>query len=148
MQYFKASEITSKMSPSLCLEKFMIFQDVQTMGKPNIVLCKPRSAVCKLFLHDMQTHKSQEFQIVLQNPLVTLPILMCLLRAAHSWFNQVKSLLGVKKSLPRLSQFSRVCPPSPPMPRRWSDLFPLYYCGFAAASQAMMQFGCNVLLHI
>ena len=42
---------------------------------------------------------------------VTLPILMFLLRAAHSCFNQVKSLFGVKKSLLSLSQFSRVCFP-------------------------------------
>ena len=59
----------------------------------------------------MQTHNSQQFQRVLQNPLVTLPIFMCLLRAAHSRFNQVKSLFGVRKSLLTLSQFYRVCPP-------------------------------------
>jgi len=29
----------------------------------------------------------------------------------NSWFNQTKSLFGVKKSLLSLSQFSRVCPP-------------------------------------
>ena len=54
MQSFKASEITSKMRPSLCINKshsigYMIFEDVQTMCKPNIALCKPKSAVCKLF---------------------------------------------------------------------------------------------------
>jgi hypothetical protein len=53
----------------------------------------------------MQTHKSQQFRKVLQNPLVTLPILMFYLSAAHSWFNQVKSLFGVKKSLLRFTQF-------------------------------------------
>lgn len=54
LQCFKASEITSKMRPSLCIDKshsirYMIFQDVQTMCKPNIALCKPKTAVCKLF---------------------------------------------------------------------------------------------------
>ena len=59
----------------------------------------------------MQTHTSQQFRNVLQNPLVTLPIFMFLLRAAHSWFNQVKSPFGVKKSLLSLSPVWRVCPP-------------------------------------
>jgi hypothetical protein len=59
----------------------------------------------------MQTHKYQQFRNDLQNPLVTLPILMFLLSAAHSWFNQVKSLLGVNFILLGLTQFSRVCPP-------------------------------------
>ena len=54
LQCFKASEISSKMRPSLCVDKshsigYMIFQDVQTMCKPNIALCKPKTAVCKLF---------------------------------------------------------------------------------------------------
>ncbi len=43
------------------------------------------------FLHHMQTHKSQQFRNVLQNPLVTLPILIFLLRATHSWFNELQS---------------------------------------------------------
>jgi hypothetical protein len=53
------SEITSKMSPGLCLDKFIEsgtwifnFQDVQTVqskGKPSVVLCKSKSAVCKPF---------------------------------------------------------------------------------------------------
>ncbi len=63
----------------------------------------------------MQTHKSQQFRIVLQNPLVTLLMLMFLLRAAHSWFNQVKSLLGVKKSLLTFTLFTPdvICPLCP-----------------------------------
>ena len=58
----------------------------------------------------MQTHNYQQFRRVLQNPLVTLPFFMCLLRAEHSRFNQVKSLFGVRKSLLTLSHFLRVCP--------------------------------------
>ena len=57
----------------------------------------------KLFFHHMQTHASQQFRNVLQNPVEPRPIFTCLLRAAHSWFNQVKSPFGVKKSLLILS---------------------------------------------
>ncbi len=81
------------------------------MSKPNIVLCKPKSAACKLFLRHMQTHKSQQFRNVLQNPVELGPIFTCLSRAAHFWVNQAKSLFGGQKSLLSLSQFSRVCPP-------------------------------------
>jgi hypothetical protein len=59
----------------------------------------------------MQTHKSQQFRNVLQNPVGPGPIFTWLLRAAHSWFNQVKSLLGVKTSLLRFTQFTQACPP-------------------------------------
>jgi hypothetical protein len=86
------------------------FQDVQTMSKPNIVLCKPKSAVCKLFLHHMQTHKSQQFRNVLQNLVDPGPIFTWLLRAAHSWFNQVKSLFGVKKVYSGLHSLHRLAP--------------------------------------
>ncbi len=61
----------------------MIFQDVQTMARPNIVHSESKSAVRKLFLHHLQTHKSQEYRSVLQNPIDLEPILTCLLRAAH-----------------------------------------------------------------
>ncbi len=45
----------------------------------------------------MQIHKSQQFRNVLQNPVDPEPIFAWLLSAAHSWFNQVNSLFGVKK---------------------------------------------------
>ncbi len=54
----------------------------------------------------MQTHKSQQFWNVLQNPVDPGLIFTCLLRAAHSWFNQMNSLFGVKKSLLRFTQFT------------------------------------------
>ena len=51
----------------------------------------------------MQTHKSQQFRNVLQNPVEPEPIFTWLLRAAHSWFNQVKSLFGGQKCLLRFT---------------------------------------------
>jgi hypothetical protein len=73
-------------------------------------------------LHHMQTHNSQRFQRVLQNPLVTLPIFMCLLRAAHSRFNQVKSLLGSEKVYSLYHSFTWFAPrcprPERPGPRQ------------------------------
>jgi hypothetical protein len=75
------------------------------MCKPcvnQILPCANHNQLCVNFFAPyakLQPHNSQQFQRVLQNPLVTLPIFMCLLRAAHSWFNQVKSLFGTKKRL-------------------------------------------------
>ncbi len=40
-----------------------------------------------------------EIQNSFANLEVSLPILMCFLRATHFWFNQVQSLLGVKNLL-------------------------------------------------
>ncbi len=59
----------------------------------------------------MQTHKYQRFRNVLQNPVDAGPIFTWLLCAAHSWFNQGKSLFGVKKGLLRFTQFTQACPP-------------------------------------
>jgi hypothetical protein len=81
-------------------------------------------------LHHIQTHKSQQFRNVLQNPVDPGPSFTWLLRAAHFWFNQVKSLLGVKKSLLSFTQFTQACPPmeldctkSPYLPPPDSDGF-------------------------
>ncbi len=61
-------------------------------------------------MQTQQTHKSQQFRNVLQNPVDPGPIFTWLLRAAHSWFNQVKSLFGVKKVYPGLHSLHRLAP--------------------------------------
>ena len=91
------------------------FHDMQTMCKPKIVLSKPKSATCKLFSIHMQIPKSRWFVRVLQNPEPQQPILMGSIRASHSWFNPLKSLLRAKKSLRCQKTVSTVYITLPPM---------------------------------
>jgi hypothetical protein len=48
---------------------------------------------------------------VMQNPDVSLPILMCFLRAKYSWFNPAQSLFGVNRKLLRFTQCAQTYSP-------------------------------------
>ncbi len=115
MHYFKAPEITSKLSPSWLIDKFTAFGCILfERCKPwvnQILSCANQNQLYVNFFAQYATHKSQQFRNVLQNPVDPGPILHAYYVQHNSWFNQTKSLFGVKKSLLSLSQFSRVCPP-------------------------------------
>jgi hypothetical protein len=94
---------------------------ILTMCKPNIVLYKSANQIlscttqyrpCANYLSPHANSKISSIPIYFANSW-RLPVYFVrqrLLRAAHFWFNLVKSLLRVKKSLLRFTWFTLTCP--------------------------------------